>query len=221
MRVLLALFVCLSLSAAVRADLIISEYVEGSSNNKAIELFNTGSASIDLSLVGLQIFFNGSSTATNTINTGTLTGTLAPGQVFTIANTNWDSPTLGGILNFQTGSLNFNGNDAIALLLNSTIVDVIGQIGTNPGTEWGTLLQSTADNTLTRNVDILTGDADGSNVFDPTIQWRGGAQNSHTLGVHDGNFTAVPEPAIVPVFLGLLGVVSFARRRGKSSSGHR
>lgn len=42
-----------SISAPAYADLIISEYVEGSSNNKAIELYNNSGA--ELSLDGYNI----------------------------------------------------------------------------------------------------------------------------------------------------------------------
>ncbi|MDT9111101.1 hypothetical protein, partial [Escherichia coli] len=44
----------------------------------------------------------------------------------------------------------FNGDDAVVLRKGTTTLDVIGQIGVDPGTEWGTGLTSTADNTLRR-----------------------------------------------------------------------
>ena len=49
-------------AAAATSDLFISEYVEGSSNNKAIELFNGTGAAVDLAAGGyqLQLYFNGS-----------------------------------------------------------------------------------------------------------------------------------------------------------------
>ncbi|MBK9743692.1 MAG: hypothetical protein IPO94_12360 [Saprospiraceae bacterium] len=43
-----------------------------------------------------------------------------------------------------SGSLTFNGDDAIELVFMTASVDVIGQIGVDPGTEWGTGLTSTA-----------------------------------------------------------------------------
>ena len=79
---LVAVAVALALSPQLHAELLISEYVEGSSNNKAVELVNLGSQTVDLSQYKLQMFFNGNTTAATTIN---LTGNLAPGAVYVIA----------------------------------------------------------------------------------------------------------------------------------------
>ena len=61
---------------AASSDLFVSEYVEGSSNNKALELFNGTGAPVDLAAGGysVQMFFNGSASAGLTIN---LTGTIS------------------------------------------------------------------------------------------------------------------------------------------------
>lgn len=59
------------------ADLFFSEYIEGSSNNKALEIFNGTGAAIDLSAYSIQMFFNGSVSAGLTIN---LTGLLRLGM---------------------------------------------------------------------------------------------------------------------------------------------
>jgi uncharacterized protein len=66
------------------ADLFFSEYVEGSSNNKALEIYNGTGAAINLAAEGyvVQMYFNGNSAATTTIN---LTGTVANGDVFVLA----------------------------------------------------------------------------------------------------------------------------------------
>ena len=54
----------------------------------------------------------------------------------------------------------FNGDDAVVLRKGATIVDAIGDLGFDPGTEWGTGLTSTADNTLRRKASIEAGDTD-------------------------------------------------------------
>ena len=75
-----------AVSAATAApdDLLISEYVEGTSTNKAVELYNPTAAPIDLAGYKLVPYFNGSATSTVTL---TLTGTVAPGDVFVFGST--------------------------------------------------------------------------------------------------------------------------------------
>ena len=61
-------------------ELFISEYIEGSSNNKAIEIYNGTGSSIDLAAGNYQLlfFFNGNTSPNNTIS---LSGTVAHGSV--------------------------------------------------------------------------------------------------------------------------------------------
>ncbi|MBK7095713.1 MAG: lamin tail domain-containing protein [Saprospiraceae bacterium] len=162
------------------ADLIISEYLEGSSNNKYLEFYNPTCEEINLTgNYSIKIYYNGSTTATTTIN---LTGTIASEGTFILAHT---SAVLAVTPNQTSGSCNFNGDDAIELVKGSTTLDIFGQIGFDPGTEWGTGLVSTADNTLVRKPEITSGDANGSDVFDPGIEWLGFAQNYiDSLGSH-------------------------------------
>ena len=69
---------------AASSDLFISEYVEGSSFNKAVEFFNNTGSAIDLASQGynVQMYFNGSTAAALTIN---LTGTLVNQDAFVLA----------------------------------------------------------------------------------------------------------------------------------------
>ena len=71
-------------AAQAAGDLFFSEYIEGSSNNKALEIYNGTGAAVDLAAGGysVQMFFNGSASAGLTIN---LTGTVAKGDVFVLA----------------------------------------------------------------------------------------------------------------------------------------
>ena len=50
--------------AATPTDLFFSEYIEGSSNNKALEIFNGTGAPVNLATGGytVQMYFNGSTT---------------------------------------------------------------------------------------------------------------------------------------------------------------
>ncbi|MFI7592231.1 lamin tail domain-containing protein [Micromonospora sp. NPDC049359] len=157
-------------ASAAPTDLFISEYVEGSSNNKAIELFNGTGAPVDLTAGGyqLQLYFNGSTTAT----TIALTGTVAAGDAFVFASASAGAAILAQA-DQSTGASLFNGDDAIVLRRGTTVLDSIGQVGVDPGTEWGSGTTSTADNTLRRLPSVTAGDTDPSDAFDPAAQWAG------------------------------------------------
>jgi predicted extracellular nuclease len=178
-----------SSTRAVSTELFFSEYIEGSSNNKALEIYNGTGAPVDLAAGGysVQMFFNGSATAGLTLN---LAGTVASGDVHVIAQSS-ANPTVLAQADQTNGAGWFNGDDAVVLRKGTTVVDVIGQIGTDPGTEWGSGLTSTADNTLRRAAAIEAGDPIGSDAFDPSAQWEGFATDTFDgLGVH----VVTPEP---------------------------
>ena len=168
-------------------DLLLSEYVEGSSNNKALEIYNGTTAPINLATENyvVQTYFNGNSVPQQTF---VLTGTVAAGDVYVFALNNGDpltNSTLAAILvqadQIETNQFGwYNGNDAIVLRKGGAggqILDSIGQIGFDPGTEWGTGLISTANNTLRRNRNIVDGDPNPNDAFDPSLQWQGFAQD--------------------------------------------
>jgi hypothetical protein len=168
---------------AATAELFFSEYIEGSSNNKALEIFNGTGVAVDLAAAGynVQMFFNGNPVSTLTIN---LTGTVADGDVFVLAQTNANA-TIQAQADQTNGSGWFNGDDAVALRKGTDIIDSIGQIGFDPGSQWGTGLTSTADNTLRRKATIVAGDTDGSDAFDPSVEWDGFATDTFDgLGAH-------------------------------------
>ncbi len=171
---------------AAAGDLFFSEYIEGSSNNKALEIYNGTGAPVDLAAGGytVKMYFNGSASAGLTIN---LTGTVADGDVFVVAQSLAD-PAILAQADQTNGSGWFNGDDAIALVKGTTVLDVIGQIGFDPGSEWGSGLTSTADNTLRHKEGFCTGDPDGSDAFDPAVQWDGYATNTFDgLGAYTAN----------------------------------
>src|SRR5690349_19332186 len=169
-------------------DLFISEYVEGTSNNKAIEIYNGTASAIDLGAGGysIQMFFNGNPTATLTIN---LTGVVAPGDVFVLAQSLASAP-IQAVADQLNGSGWYNGDDAVTLRKAGVVIDSLGQAGFDPGTEWGTGLVSTADNTLRRKNEFCAGDTVPTDVFDPATEWDGfatdtfGGLGSHSASCH-------------------------------------
>ncbi|WP_407271237.1 DUF6359 domain-containing protein [Radiobacillus sp. PE A8.2] len=151
-------------SASTTSDgLIISEYIEGSSFNKALEIYNGTGADVDLSAYTLEVYFNGKTTTTPI----SLEGVIANNDVYVVAHTSANDD-IKAIADELTGSLSFNGDDAIVLKHNDTIIDSFGQVGVDPGSSWDGL---TADNTLVRNASILSGDTNSTDAFDPNIEW--------------------------------------------------
>ncbi|WP_345800938.1 ExeM/NucH family extracellular endonuclease [Microbacterium sp. AZCO] len=154
-------------TAAEPAPLFLSEVVEGLSNNKAVEVYNPTDAAVPLAGYRLDFFFNGSSSAGLQVP---LTGTLASHDVFVLAST-LANPAILAQADLTTSQALFNGDDAIALTKDGQILDVFGQIGTDPGSFWGSGNDITQDRTLQRKADSC-GDPNGSDAFVPTAQWN-------------------------------------------------
>jgi uncharacterized protein len=173
-------------ASAAPSDLLVSEYIEGSSNNKAIEIYNGTGAPVNLATAGyqLEVYSNGSPTVVQTVG---LTGTVADGDVYVLAQSAANAAILAQA-DQTTGLGLWNGDDALVLRkggASGTVVDSFGVVGTDPGTEWGTGLTSTADNTLRRKTTIETGDTNTADAFDPAVEWDGFANDTFDgLGAH-------------------------------------
>lgn len=112
--------------AVYNDGLIISKYVEGSNDNKAIEIANLSNETVDLSEYTLSLYLNGSETISTSI---TLEGTLEPNELLILAHPNSDAEILA-VADVLTADLTFDGNDAVAITFrNGATVDIIGTIG--------------------------------------------------------------------------------------------
>ena len=167
-------------------ELIISEYVEGSSYNKAIEIANFTGSTVDLSSYSLRKTTNGNNSWSSTLN---LSGQLANGQVYVVAHGSASTAITGAANITNNGVTNFNGNDAVALFKNSSLIDVVGTPNssanfakdvtlrrkssiTSPNTtyatsEWDTFASNTSSGLGTHSVDGGTGPAPDTQA--PTI----------------------------------------------------
>ncbi|WP_176240045.1 InlB B-repeat-containing protein [Mariniplasma anaerobium] len=173
-------------------DLFISEYIEGSGTTRALEIYNNTGSTINLANYSIRQYNNGSSTISYELSLPDFD--LLHGQTYVIYHTSsveaitTAAQTADGYLGTSVSAINFNGDDAIALAKSGTNVDVIGKIGVDPGSSWTASLVSTANMTLVRKATILNGDSDGSNDFDPSIEWIAYATDtadylgSHTVG---------------------------------------
>ncbi|TDM02331.1 thermonuclease family protein [Macrococcus carouselicus] len=209
-KAILSLMMVLSLvlsftvqNAQAAGKLIISEYIEGTGYNKAIEIYNPTIEAVDLSTYSLVSFINGASETTGTVSELKLSGTLAPGEVHVIANQNAAAEILAQA-DLKTGStaMNFNGDDTLVLFENynaaiktGEVSDSIGQVGVDPGTAFGSAA-STSDMTLVRTADNLVADTDVHNIYDPAAQFAALPKDTLTeLGTFSAEVTP-PAPEV-------------------------
>jgi len=136
-------------TTSTKTELYLSEYVEGSSNNKALEIKNETSAAISLASYSIKKQTNGAGAWSTGL---TLSGTLVVNGKFVIVNSGMASTcysTTTANLSTAVEEMAFNGNDAIGLFKNGVLIDVIGTF--NGGTA-----NFAADVTLRRKTTATT-----------------------------------------------------------------
>ena len=184
-----------SLSAPATANLVISEYVEGSSYNKAVELFNNSTTPLSLDGYTLSLYSNGNTEANNTFD---LTGELAANSTYVIVNGN-ASAELKEKADQLSAVTNFNGDDALVLTQGSVIIDSFGQRGVDPGSFWSEGGVQTQNKTLRRKETELNGRSDADGSFNPSEQWLQFEQDDFSdLGIFAGNSSPNPDPEPEP-----------------------
>lgn len=113
-----------STAAASASDLYFSEYLEGSSNNKALEITNRTGASINLSTYSIKKQTNGAGSWSTGL---TLSGTLVNNGKYVIVNSSIATSCYSSAnISTSVTELAFNGNDAVGLFKNGTLIDIIG-----------------------------------------------------------------------------------------------
>jgi len=170
--ILVTLFLGAGLFAQECTELFISEYIEGSGNNKAIEIYNPTTSAIDLSTYNLVRYSNGSPLP----NAVGLTGTIEARSTFVVvldkrdpSGTGQEVPVdealqakadlfLCPVYNVNK-MMYFNGNDAVTLeTITGDIIDIFAIIGP-PDTDNG-----------------------WTNITDTTITWNnGGVPEDYTI----------------------------------------
>jgi endonuclease I len=161
-------------SESTAADSVFfSEYIEGRSYNKALEIVNAANSAVVLSDYAILSNYNNNNGSWNTTHYNFPSGTILEfGEVWVIANSSADqkiktvaddtltSTSAGGVVNF-------NGNDVRALVKitegDTAIIDVIG-LSNDPdlGDGWSIagISQATKDHTLIRKPGIKKGNPD-------------------------------------------------------------
>lgn len=220
------------------SELFISEYVEGSGNDKALEIYNPTGSAIDLTGYRVERFSNGEATsaAGGVLN---LSGSIAPYSTFVIVNgvgvtstATGSSPAASTTLQAMADLLDgaypaptfMNGNDAIALFNGSTMIDLMGKIGDASmvsSQSWSDAFPYdgsagawwTKDQTLIRKASVKVGVASNPDPFIVTTEWDSLPKDTWTeLGQHTCD-----------CFLGLTentNAISFAVYPNPSSTGN-
>lgn len=135
--------------------IFISEYIEGSSQNKAIEIYNGTGGTIDLSKLTIKQYNSGQQGQVYTLNN--LTGNLTAGDVYTICHSSANE-YIKSYSDHENGSvMSFNGDDALVIIYDGVVCDVFGDTTTKPPTSgpWTVGDGTTENNTLLYCVNLI------------------------------------------------------------------
>jgi hypothetical protein len=166
-------------SQAGCSDLFLSQFVQGSGNNQALQIYNPTSVPIDMSVYSILLSTNGGANMTQY----NLSGSIAPQAVYVLANPSAEAG-ITNVANTTSPFINFDGTGAVALLHNADTVDIIGQLHVNPGgSGWAVPGGSTVGHTLIRNYYDHAGDTSWANAGP---SWNAFAQDMiDSLGFHN------------------------------------
>jgi hypothetical protein len=205
--------VSFALMAQDCSNLFISEYVEGSANNKTLEIYNPTGNPVDLSLYVIRRYSNGSPVPTESL---ILSGTIQPKDVVVVTNGQTDSLWVqnGGYWSlpiseelYNLGDLHcsgvyptpmyFNGDDAMTLeTTTGGVIDIFGKIGEQPENGWNDIPPSytagsqfwtswTEDQTLIRKFSVKKGVTANPALFMVHTEWDSIPEDTFdSLGFH-------------------------------------
>lgn len=108
-----------------KSDLLITEIIEGSGSNRAVEIYNKSNKTISLDGYSLGFYVGGSEEVSFSIN---LEGEVAPNSAYVAVHTDADEE-LTSIANLVSNKVMFSGAEQISLLRNNKIIDIVGELG--------------------------------------------------------------------------------------------
>lgn len=219
MKKLLLIGAMACVSTAVFAQgVFISEYLEGSSNNKALEIYNGSGATIDLANYSVWRISNDGVWPENARDLAaygdSLDLTLPDGEVFVICNSG-SIEEIRALSNLRgTDICYFNGDDPTGIAVTSdgganwTLIDAIGEpyvlnSPEDPGTAWPVagVANATAEHTLLRKTTVTDGNMDwasSAGTDAANSEWIVMDQNFYgDLGSFGGEIVVAPTVANV------------------------
>ena len=194
----------------VSSELFFSEYVEGSSNNKALEIVNNTDADIDLTGFSIKRQKDGGVDGDVWENELQLSGIILKKDVYVIINGGSSLQKLIDEADFvqpnasQTNfgaPINFNGNDPVGLFKDGVLVDVIG-----------TYNGGSANFAINKTLRRKNGVTKPNTTFDLVNEWDSYPQdNVDDIGTHstvlgvqtfeNSGFTLFPNPVKSTLFI--------------------
>lgn len=173
-------------------ELFFSEYIEGSSNNKALEIYNPMGSSVDLSKYSILLIGNGGSYT----ETFALYGSLGANGVFILCTDQADAAIQAKAdtaMAYPSVS-HFNGDDAVVLLKGTDTIDAIGERWIDPGSSWTVGTGSTKDYTLVRKATTKSPQTDWTKGVG---EWDVYPQNTYSyLGSHTSDCYTPTKPEV-------------------------
>lgn len=201
-----------ALQAQDCSELFFSEYVEGSSKNKALEIYNPTDASIDLSAYKIKRYKNGQTIPDTELE---LSGVVVPFDVVVITNGETTDTGFGvvdsalyalgdihGTGIYATSPMFFNGNDALTIEkagsgATDDIIDIFGKVGEDPNNGWNNIDSMnyvagddfwtawTKDHTMIRKASVLKGVTVNPDYFNTGLEYDSLPKNTFSeLGAH-------------------------------------
>lgn len=156
-------------------DLFFSEYIEGNSNNKALEIYNPTSDTVFLENYRITMATNGAnwSATWRTFPNGSY---ILPGDVWVMINSStsallFNSADADEVVTGTSSIVTFNGDDARGLVkisaTDTTWLDIFGNPAADPGSGWqvGTLANATVNHTLVRKPEYNHGNTNWETSF--------------------------------------------------------
>jgi len=209
-------------------DLFLSEYSEGSSDNKYLEIYNPTDQAVDLSnyaiasvsndptIVGWHEYFEPFEAGAS----------IASGETYVWANPGSNATILAVATTptGETGTAYFNGDDAYALVKGTetsyVVLDIIGDFNGDPGSGWSVagVAAATKDKTLVRKSSVTQGNNDftaSAGTTTENSEWIVYDKDTftyigtHTFSIFDfGNLSVKVYPNPVQTKLNFSGLVS-------------
>ena len=144
-------------------NLFFSEYAEGSSNNKYLEIYNATDGDVDLSGYSLSSCSNGCDAegVWDYVDNVTFDASVTSGDVHVVCHGSADAFIATEC--DQTFTYLSNGDDVFALTQVGTgiVLDIIGLVGDDPGEGWEVdgVIDATKNHTLVRKASVTAGNA--------------------------------------------------------------